>query len=597
MSEEKAKDKGMAGRRFLRLPYLVAIVLVLAAAFVTLAIWRPFLGPKGETEGALFTVTKGDLLITVAATGDLKAKNSIKIAPEIEGRATIVYIVDEGIRVNKGDILVELDKADLERQLADQEISYQSAVSSLIQAQEAKKIQEVRNQNEEAQARLTLEFAKADLKKYEAEFEKTEREKRLAIERAKTDLTKAEDQLKVFEEESLVEKGFKTQNEYEEVKFDVTEARNKLGSAEIDLRLLLEFSHPREQADKEADIEEAKRNLEMVLLDNASQLKQRDATILERQAIVNTRKERLDKAREQLEKMTIRAPSPGLVIYGSGVASRSREREVEDIRVGGTAYQGRTLITLPDVTEMQVAAAVNEVDLPKVELGHRANIYIESLPHIRPKGTVEKIAALHNRQSWMSGDVKEFDVDITIEGSEALKPGISARVEIIVDRLEDVIYVPLEAVFEQEGQELCYVAASEKFVARPVKTGKSNIDFVEIKEGLKAGEKVALFNPEKGKVKALPGEEKRLEEAPGESEEEITVEQTRPEEEVREAPAEETEQPRRRSQEGRESLSEEERERRRQEWESLSEEERNRRREEFRQRRQTREESSTEEGQ
>jgi HlyD family secretion protein len=562
MSEQKAKDKVVAGRRFLRLPYVVAVVLVLGLSALALVKWGPFLGPKSEAADSLFRVTQGNLLITVAATGDLKAKNSIKIAPEIEGRATIVYIVDEGIQVNKGDILVELDKADLEQRLADQEIGYQSAAANLIQAQEAKKIQEVRNQNDEAQARLWLKFAEADLKKYQAEFEKTERERKLAIERARTDLIKANDQLNIYEEQNLVEKGFKTQNEFEEVKFDVTEARNKLESAEIDLRLLLEFTHPRELADKEADIEEAKRNLEMVLLDDASQLKQREATILERQAIVNTRKERLDKAKEQLGKMTIRAPSPGLVIYGTGIASWRRERETEEIRVGGTAYQGRTLITLPDVTEMQVAAAVNEVDLPKVELGQRANIVIESLPHIRPTGTVEKIAALHNRQSWYASDVKEFDVDITVEGSEGLKPGISARVEIIVDSLRDVIYVPLEAVFERDGQEICYVAASEEFVARPVKTGKSNFDFVEIQQGLAVGEKVALFIPEGEKAQIILSEEKRLEEAQAEEEEEQT-EQRPPEEELREAPSEQTERPPRRSEEERESLSEEDRSRRR----------------------------------
>jgi len=174
-------------------------------------------------------------------------------------------------------------------------------------------------------------------------------------------------------------------------------------------------------------------------------------------------------------------------------------------------YRGRTLFTLPDVSLMQVAASVNEVDLPRVKLGQKANVSIESLPHIKPKGTVEKIATLANRQHWWMPEVKEFDVDITIEGSEALKPGISARVEIIVDRLEDVIYVPLEAVFEREGQEVCYVAASEQFVARPVKTGKSNDDFVKIKEGLQPGEKIALFRPDEGKIKMSPIQEKGLE--------------------------------------------------------------------------------------
>jgi multidrug efflux pump subunit AcrA (membrane-fusion protein) len=161
---------------------------------------------------------------------------------------------------------------------------------------------------------------------------------------------------------------------------------------------------------------------------------------------------------------------------------------------------------------MQVGASVNEVDLPRVQLGQKAAISIESLPHIKPQGTVEKIAALANRQRWYMGNVKEFDVDITIgECPEELKPGVSAKVEIIVDSLQDVIYVPLEAVFEQDGQEVCYVAASEEFTPHPVETGKSNDDFVEIKEGLQSGEKIALFSPDEGKIKRLLAEKKGLE--------------------------------------------------------------------------------------
>jgi len=304
-----------------------------------------------------------------------------------------------------------------------------------------------------------------------------------------------------------VERGFKTENDYKEVKFKVEEAETKLDSAQTDRNLLLNFTYPREKKEKERKISESERNLKMAEIKTASDLQLKENSVRARKAQLDSQVARLDQLREELEKRTIKAPSPGIVIYGGG-----RRWERERIYVGGSIYRGRTLFTLPDVSEMQVAGAVNEVDIPRVELGQKANISIESLPHLKPKGTVEKIATLANRERWYMGNVKEFDVNITIEEMEEdLKPGISAKVEIVVDTLKDVIYVPLEAVFERDGQEVCYVAASDQFIARPVKSGKSNDDFVEIKEGLEAGEKVALFSPEEGKVKVSLSEEKGLE--------------------------------------------------------------------------------------
>lgn len=228
----------------MRALYFVVLVVVLAGVAIAVAKWRPFFARKTQTEGLFFTATKGDLLITVKATGELKAKNSIKISPEISGQGTIVYLIEEGKRVEKGEILAELDKTEIERQVSEMEIKVEQAKDSLFQAEEALKIQEIQNENDLEKARLDREFALLDLKKYEAEHEKTRKEKQVAVRSAETELTKAQDKLIVFEEEDLVKRGFKTENEYKEVKFKVEEAETKLDSAETDRDLLLDFTYP-----------------------------------------------------------------------------------------------------------------------------------------------------------------------------------------------------------------------------------------------------------------------------------------------------------------------------------------------------------------
>jgi multidrug efflux pump subunit AcrA (membrane-fusion protein) len=97
-------------------------------------------------------------------------------------------------------------------------------------------------------------------------------------------------------------------------------------------------------------------------------------------------------------------------------------------------------------------------------------------------------------------------VDVLVTGSaEELRPGMTAQCRIIVSRLADVVSVPLEAVFEREGQSVVFVVpGSGKPV--PVTVGARSDDFVEIVTGLTGGEAVALSDPEKP-APAAPREE------------------------------------------------------------------------------------------
>ena len=95
----------------------------------------------------------------------------------------------------------------------------------------------------------------------------------------------------------------------------------------------------------------------------------------------------------------------------------------------------------------------------------------------------------------MNPDLKVYSTDILIDGThDFLKTGMSAKVEIIIKELKDVISVPIQAVINQEGKKICYVAKGNRSQAREVATGDFNDNFVEITQGLSPGEKV-LLNP------------------------------------------------------------------------------------------------------
>ena len=94
--------------------------------------------------------------------------------------------------------------------------------------------------------------------------------------------------------------------------------------------------------------------------------------------------------------------------------------------------------------------------------------------------------------------MKKFDVEVTLEGTTKveLKPGISAKAEIMVDTRKDAIYVPLQCAFLEAGKQWCYALAADKKPAkREVKPGMSNESYIEILDGLQEGEQVLLYNP------------------------------------------------------------------------------------------------------
>jgi len=81
------------------------------------------------------------------------------------------------------------------------------------------------------------------------------------------------------------------------------------------------------------------------------------------------------------------------------------------------------------------------------------------------------------------------------ESDPRLRPGMTAAVEIQVERRPKAVRVPLEAVFEKDGRHVCYVATRRGLVPREVVLGPSNRDFVVIEQGLRQGDRVALRDP------------------------------------------------------------------------------------------------------
>jgi len=197
----------------------------------------------------------------------------------------------------------------------------------------------------------------------------------------------------------------------------------------------------------------------------------------------------MDLEAESQEILSIVSPASGSVILVD-------VEEGEIVTSGAVSYtSGTTIMTVADLSKMQIKAGVNEVDVGKIRFGQDVAIDVDAYPNIKYHGLITHIApAARDDQG-----VKIFDVEIDIvDSDERLRPGMTANIEIQGDHKTDILTVPVEAVFKKQGRYVAYVmdGSEDEPVEREVVTGISNISAVEVVEGLSEGETVTLYDPE-----------------------------------------------------------------------------------------------------
>ena len=197
----------------------------------------------------------------------------------------------------------------------------------------------------------------------------------------------------------------------------------------------------------------------------------------------------LDSAPDVAEMLDITAPASGTVI-------NLEIEEGEIVTSGAVSYtSGSTLMTIADLSTMQIKAGVNEVDIGKVRPGQEVGIDVDAYPAVRFHGEITHLATAARDEQG----VKIFDVEIDITAAdERLRPGMTANIEIQGDHREAVVTIPIEAAFRKQGRSVAYVfdGSDMEPVECEIITGIANIEKVEVVAGLNDGDLVALYDPE-----------------------------------------------------------------------------------------------------
>ncbi|MBM3845967.1 MAG: HlyD family efflux transporter periplasmic adaptor subunit [Verrucomicrobia bacterium] len=494
-------------------------ILLAACACVILAallLWRPWASAPAQ-ENEWHTVKRGDLLISVVEGGALKAVKESIIRSEFEGISRIISIIAEGTYAKEGDLLVELDSSELKDRLNQQEVIYQNNEFAFVQAKENLSIQVSLSESQIKDAELRVEFAKSDLDKYiegDAPQQINTQTNNIVI--RKEQLQRAQDKLEWTQQ--LFKKGYASKSELEADALSLMTSRISTEQAEEELRLFRKYDMPKSQRRLESAWDQSKMELHRLRQRTSNQIAQAEANLRTSQKSLDLTLDKLKELRQQMNNSKIKAPQDGLVVYAS---SSSMDRGGSTlIEEGAQIRQRQEIIKLPDVSQMIVEIRVHESLILQIRPSLPAFVTVDSLPDRRFKARVTKVAVLPNSQDrWFNPNLKVYSTEVLIEDDlPDLKPGASARAEIVVTNLVSTLSVPLQAVTTVKGKQVCHVETSKGPSPVPVQVGFFNDQFIEVRSGLKEGDRVLLTPPVSSDDADLRGsfvEAADLEPAPG----------------------------------------------------------------------------------
>ena len=203
-------------------------------------------------------------------------------------------------------------------------------------------------------------------------------------------------------------------------------------------------------------------------------------------------------AERNIASLQIRAPFDGFVVLrqnGDALGGfYSPGMSLPDFRIGDSVGSGRTMADIIDTSKIEVSAKVTEQDRANVSAGQPIELIVDTLPDARLRGSVRTVSGVASRQMWSTDSTRRFDITFEVAGDPRVRPGATAQIKIAAPALENVLYIPRQAVFDTSGRTTVYVKSGDAFDSRDVSV-KAWTDSLAVVESLEPGTEVALVNP------------------------------------------------------------------------------------------------------
>jgi len=505
-------------------------------------------------------VEKGTVVNSVSASGVLQCLTTIDLKSNVGGQVEVLA-VDVGSIVQAGQLIAKIDPTDSLTTLNQAEADLQAANARLSQSREALSLQKEQQASQwksaqqaydvavaraaqaEAQAKVQPALTKSAISQADANYRLAQQNLRqlkeagapLGTAQAKAGYDQAQASIEKAQrnldrQQNLYDKGFISESVLDGAKLDYETAKAQAGSAkerfdtvaqDYDAQLLAAQARL-DQA--QASLENAKSNAianELRRQDaaaaraavnqsaaslsatksNARQIPMKAADIRSSQAQVVRSQAQLDNARTSMNYTIIRAPRAGVILrkyVEAGTIINSGRSSM-----AGTGA-GTSIVQLGDLSRMFVLASVDETDVAQVEVGQRVDVTLDAYPDEPFDGVVTRI----DPQTVVDQNVTIIPVTVEITNPDArLKPGMNATCDFIIDRKENALMVPSEAVKDEDGKYSVTVLKDGKQTERPVEVGIAGDTSTEILSGLKEGERVvtAVIESQSSATQGGPG--------------------------------------------------------------------------------------------
>jgi multidrug efflux pump subunit AcrA (membrane-fusion protein) len=248
------------------------------------------------------------------------------------------------------------------------------------------------------------------------------------------------------------------------------------------------FESPAYQRKKNVEYDKSVRLLEKKRRDyelRKLELKTRMKRVEDRYLFLNYRDSILSLANEASK---ITSPKNGMIMY-------ARMHGYRKIRVGDQISPWEPVIaTIPDVAELISETFIEEIHITKVSIGDSVKITIDALPKKSYTGMVTQIANIGQEISGYESKVFKIVVSVN-EHDSKLKPGMTSNNSISINKVFDVLTIPRECLFSDNGTKFVYLKKSGKIWKRKVITGAENDRVIIIKEGIAVKDKILTEPP------------------------------------------------------------------------------------------------------
>ncbi len=417
---------------------------------------------QGERPEPIETVVvaRGEFDHVILDQGQVESSAGVNIECNVkmEGRGgiPILWVVEEGKEVHRGEKLVELDASLFEDRLKQQIQNVATVQANVIQAQANVQTAQI---SLEQYLQGDYLIARKDLLSRIAVAEQQLRNADVALSNAKR----------------LRSRGLTTPLQIESVEFDRRAALDELDKAKTDLRVLDELICRRNRVQLQSNIDAAKAQLE------SAQLRLREE------------EQELEEIRQQIANCEIYAPADGIVVYNN---ERSRPGSSGEFVVeeGALVRERQVIIKLPDLNKMRVRAQVNESAIRYIEPGMNAIVQVEGVEG-EMIGQVTRVARYSLPGAWYSS-VREYEVWVDILNPlPAIRSGMTAEIRIFAAHLNDATVVPLNVLYEYRDHLYCLRRRdADAWETVQVFLRATDLESAAIESGLSPGD-VVVVNP------------------------------------------------------------------------------------------------------